>query len=340
MSGSSIPYHLRPHKAVDRRLFVDLLGRCQRWRSLANAAYISMGAYPLEDHKLVHRVLGLRKLIAFDYDEEIVRRQNFNRPLDGCKCLHISSGDLVSNFDDVLNKAGYEDCDGVIVWLDYTSPADLPVQIREFETLLDKLTAGDIVRITVNAKAGALFTPKTAPGVKPIPTPAVHQQRLRTLDERIGDYLPSSVVADDMTDSRLPSILSQAFGLASLNAFQPTNPLTFAPLSIVRYADGQQMLSLTGMVVPRTDETSLREKLELSDWRFASSDWTEVHELVVPDLTLRERLFLERSIGTMAVADIKRNMGFDFGTLNTGDSFLEDYQHYYRFYPNLLAAEA
>lgn len=340
MSGSSIPYHLRPHKAVDRRLFVDLLGRSQRWRSLANAAYISMGAYPLEDHKLIHRVLGMRKLIAFDYDPEIVKRQNFNRPLDACKCVHRSSGDLVASLDDVLREAGYDDCENVVIWLDYTDPADLPVQIREFETLLDKLAEGDIVRITVNAKPGALYTARPVPGVKPLSGEDIRNLRLAKLDERIGDYLPVGVSADDMTDAGLPPILSHAFGQASLNAFPTSSPLTFAPLSIVRYADGQQMLSMTGIVVRRADETHMRDKIELSEWRFGSSTWTEVHNLVVPDLTLRERLFLERSVGTMNIAEIKRRLGFDFGKLTVGDEFLQDYEHYYRFYPNLLAAEA
>ena len=75
MSGASLPYHLRPHKSVDRRLFLDLLMRLERWRPLVDYAYISMGAYPLEDHKLVHRHLGIDKLIAFDNDEKIVARQ-------------------------------------------------------------------------------------------------------------------------------------------------------------------------------------------------------------------------------------------------------------------------
>ena len=31
MRGASVPYHLRPHKSVDRRLFLDLLMRFERW---------------------------------------------------------------------------------------------------------------------------------------------------------------------------------------------------------------------------------------------------------------------------------------------------------------------
>src|SRR5690348_4779175 len=97
MSGASIPYHLRPHKAVDRRLFLDLLTRFERWRSLSGYAYLSMGAYPLEDHKLVHRLFGLTKLVAFDLEAEVVARQNFNKPIDTCRCVQMKSGDVVAD---------------------------------------------------------------------------------------------------------------------------------------------------------------------------------------------------------------------------------------------------
>lgn len=339
MSGSSIPYHLRPHKAVDRRLFVDLLARCERWHPLTDAAYISMGAYPLEDHKLVHRMLGLRKLIAFDYDRDIVKRQVFNRPIDTCKCVCYSSGDLVANLDAVLADAGYADASNLIVWLDYTSPAELGEQIREFVTLLDKLKLGDVVRITVNANASSLFSPKPQKGVPTMSGEEVRKVRFDKLSERIGDYLPVDAEAEMMTDKLLPAALSRAFGAAALQALPTSGVSTFAPLSIVRYADGQQMLSLTGIVVPRDQEVEMREKLDLASWRFASRDWSEVHLLTVPDLTIRERLFLERAIGTTAVPDLKEHLGFDFGALEVGEAFLNDYQHYYRFYPNLLAAE-
>ena len=339
MSGSSIPYHLRPHKAVDRRLFVDLLGRYERWRSLRKAAYISMGAYPLEDHKLVHRILGLRNLVAFDYNAEIVRRQIFNRPIDTCNCVCHSSDELITNLADVLAKAGFADATNLIVWLDYTAPAELGEQLREFVALLDKLAEGDVVRVTVNANASALFSPKHEKGMPAMPAEGVRKVRFARLSERIGDFLPSDVDADMMIDKCLPVVLARAFGVAVLMAKPVSGNMTFIPLSIIRYADGQQMLSLTGVVVQRNEEADIRAKLDLDSWRFASTTWDDVHLLTVPDLTIRERLLLERVVGTASSSDIKEQLGFNFSALDVGTDFLVDYEHYYRFYPNLLAAE-
>ena len=191
----------------------------------------------------------------------------------------------------------------------------------------------------MNANANSLFTAKPQKGEPTMPAEEVRKVRYEKLNERIGDYLTTDTTADLMTDEKLPPVLGRAFGAAALQALPTSGANAFAPLSIVRYADGQQMLSLTGMVVRREQEVEMRERLDLASWRFASKDWSDVHLLTVPDLTIRERLFLERAIGTTPIPDLKDQLGFDFAELEVGEAFLGDYEHYYRFYPNLLAAE-
>lgn len=239
--------------------------------------------------------------------------------------------------------AGRDDCEfgsssDVIVWLDYTDPSKISEQIREFETLLDRLKPGDIVRITVNASPQALGKSVDAEG-KHLPAQEVRAKRLQKLKDRIGDYLPSWVDHDKITDEYLPSVLSASLGNAALKAF-PTNAKNcFTPLSVVRYADGQQMLSITGAVVGREDETALRKKLDLDSWPFASTDWSMVHRLVVPALTVRERLFLERGIVSKPTATLISDLGFQEASEISMSDFLDNYKDYYRFYPTLLSAE-
>jgi len=340
MSGAALPYHLRPHKSVDRRLFLDLLSRYERWRPLSDYVYASMGAYPLEDHKLVFRLLGITRLIAFDFDKDIVARQHFNKPAEACHCLHKKSGELVDAFEQILNECQFADATGAIVWLDYTTPAKISEQIREFEALLDRLKPGDIVRVTVNANPQALGKSPGSDG-RSIPIADLRAQRLKKLKDRIGDYLPSWADEDRMTDDGLPVVLAASFGAAALKAFPTSSENCFAPLSIVRYADGQQMLSITGCVVTREDEKGMRTKLDLQSWPFASANWDVVHRLVVPALTLRERLFLERGIVNKPAAALIADMGFEFekdAEISMAE-FLDSYKSYYRFYPTLLSAD-
>lgn len=338
-SGSAIPYHLRPHKAVDRRLFIDLLQRCERWRALTRDVYISMGAYPLEDHKLVHRALGISRLITFDGDENVVKRQDFNKPVNSCHCIKGKSGEVIQKLDTILDDAGCSDADGIIFWLDYVEPKKLGEQIREFSALLDKLTVGDIVRVTVNAHLPALGEGRNDVGNQ-IETAELQQIRFNKLHQRIGEFLPSTAKPADMTVERLPLLIAQAFGRAAGQALPITGGVAFAPLSIVRYSDGQQMLSMTGMICERDKKVKVREKLDLESWPFSSADWATVHSLLVPDLTLRERLFLERAIANADHKELADKLGFHFGEDINVSTFLQNYRDFYRFYPTLLTAEA
>lgn len=337
MSGASVPYHLRPHKAVDRRIFIDLLGRIERWRPLTDYVYLSMGAYPLEDHKLVHRILGVTRLVAFDYDDAVVARQKFNRPIDGCRCVKLKSGELIDALDQTLEDCGFGTPAGVIVWLDYTAPKKLGEQIREFQSLLDKLSAGDVVRVTVNAHPHELIERQNSD--PPLLAEEKRTAQFTTLRTRIGDFMPSWATDADMTADALPRVISESFAKAVLAAFPVGSANTFRPLSIVRYADGQQMLSITGVVTPRSDEGEMLGRLGMQSWAFASNDWSHIHNLVVPDLTLRERLFLEREVVSKSVDEIVKSLGFDTASGISISTFIDNYKNYYRFYPTLLTAE-
>jgi hypothetical protein len=87
------------------------------------------------------------------------------------------------------------------------------------------------------------------------------------------------------------------------------------------------------------EQSSMIERLDLESWPFASRDWNTVHRLVVPVLTVRERLFLERGILTKTVEELTAELGFKAASDVRIDEFLESYKSYYRFYPTLLPAE-
>jgi hypothetical protein len=317
---------------------LDLLTRFERWIPLADYVYVSMGAYPLEDHKLIHRQLGITRLIAFDLDEKIVARQRFNKPIETCHCLHKKSGDLISNLDSILKDCSFSDPKGIIVWLDYTSPGQLGHQIREFETLLDKLRAGDLIRVTVNAQPSDLLE-RQARDETPLLITEKRERQFRNLKSRIGEFLPSETSSDDMTIEKLPLAISKSFGAAALRALPVTGENIFCPLSIVRYADGEQMLSITGAVIARDEKAAFLERLDLESWPFASTEWSNLHHLLVPALTVRERLFLERGIMSKPPAELVSELGFKTASDVQIDEFLGSYKNYYRFYPTLLSAD-
>ena len=337
MSAPSVPFHLRPHKSVDRRLFVDLLARFERWRPIANYAYVSMGAYALEDHRMVHRRFGISRLVSFDRNANTVARQEFNRPIGSCRCLPLDSSQMIDQISQILEDSVEKDPDGVVVWLDYTAPGELGQQIREFQDLLGQLVDGDVIRITVNAHAPSLGEFK-GEGGRQLTEEELREARYKVISERLGEFLPSDATSEDVGKMELPRLLARAFGQAATKILPPSRKNTFSPLSILSYADGQRMLSMTGAVVKRASEEDMRSKMDLENWPFKSLDWDSMESLSVPDLTIRERMFLEREIDA-APKEIAQKLGFQFENGIEVTEFVEQYRNYYRFYPSLVAAE-
>lgn len=334
MSGSTLPYRLRPHKAVDRRLFLELLNRYERWHDLEDHVYVSMAAFAMEDQKLVHRLLGIERLVAFDMDEDVVGRQWFNRPTDETKCVQSTAADFVKDIEGSVGNAGVPDAAGYIIWLDYTDPKGIGGQIADFHRLLGQLAPNDIVRVTVNAH-WSWWAGKSHPR-DPVPVTKRQSNAMVKLRRDLVAYLPTSVVESSLDEHGICVAIARSFGQAAGMAVRGGR--TFEPLSIVRYADGQQMLTMTGAVVDLGQRTALRQKLGLDRWPFASSNWSDVNFLAVPDLTARERLFLEREAHLGAIR-LAKGLEFDFEAAAQMPGFIANFRKYYRHYPAFTAVE-
>ena len=340
MSGEGVPYRLRPHKAVERRLFLEMLTRWERWRALDRHVYVSMAGYTMEDQKLVHRLVGIERLLAFDQNPEVVERQKFNRPTCEAKCVTATANEITSDIEKSVRDAGIDDAAGYVVWLDYTDPGKIRRQLDEFRTLVAQLTPGDVVKITVNAAPGSWGKQRKSEDKEEGP---LLQEKLRgyvfdMLKRRLGDLLSPMVKAEDLNDEGLARALAQAIELAAARATKSTPADVLEPLSIVRYADGLQMLSVTAGMAKRSDVQEIRERLQISSWPFGAAKWSDVRFIAVPDLTTRERLYLERNTNLEA-ASIASEVGFDFDVVTNMPGFVENFRNYYRHYPALSPVE-
>src|SRR5688572_9623398 len=97
-TGGFVPYHMRPNKAVDRQLFVELLAKVNRFRPIRSYTYIGFGGSFLEDFKLIHTSFGSRKMISIEEDLNVLNRQKFNVPLRCITRRHQTSGDFVASY--------------------------------------------------------------------------------------------------------------------------------------------------------------------------------------------------------------------------------------------------
>lgn len=288
-------YMLRQSKFADRRIFVDLLHHLLRLRPLRDYVYIGLGGPSLEDHKLIHRELGIHQLISIEKNQATVKRQRFNAPINSVKLLCMSSQECIANFRSVIQEQDFPDDASVIVWLDYTSPAQIYSQLQEIQALVSLLGHGDVLRVTLNAYPPSLnpLVDRSASGPS-IQASELRATRLQQIEQRLGDFMPPGVSATEMDDRGLPLVISRAMRIAVLRSLRASPGIEFVPLCLLRYADGQQMMTITGILLEGERAQSFLDETGLRSWEFYSADWDIIHDVTVPDLTVRERLFIDQ----------------------------------------------
>lgn len=319
----AVAYHLRPNKTIDRHVFIDLLTRIQGFASLHDYEYFGFGGPYLEDFRLIHAHFGIKRMTSVEFDEEVVKRQKFNKPLTCITCKLQTSGDFVTTYNSKRNA---------VVWLDYAMPHELRTQFLEFQALLPKLRDGDIVKVTVNAHPTGLGSKTPQPG-EVVTAAAQHEYRFEVLKDRIGEFLPHEATADRLTHALFPSILLEAL-LRCANLGLKGQPVRFLPLTAFAYADGQAMLTFTGIVIDPTREREFMKRSRLADWAlFLASGKAPIH-ILVPDLSTRERLYVDALLPKLKPDAILRKMKYRCGNaLGETLEMLTSYATFYRHYP-------
>ncbi|HDS1037538.1 TPA: hypothetical protein QDZ42_000822 [Stenotrophomonas maltophilia] len=296
---------------------MDLLARVGRFKNISDYRYIGFGGPFLEDFKAIHASLRLTKMMSIESDENVGRRQNFNKPLSCVEITQQTSAELVAEFD------FYEDC---IVWLDYTEPAKIGEQLAELEALVAKLQSGSVFKITINAAAAALGG--SAPGED------LQKYRASRASKMLGDYGPAVISTEDVTSKYYPNLLLKAIEAAAKRGMMGRKGYIVVPLTCFSYSDGQTMLAVTGMVLRKSDEPNFRRDTRLSHWEFTANEWSDLREISVPAMSIKERIFVESMLPNSDSDEIEGAIGFHFSSSKAESSrLLANFAKYYRMYP-------
>ncbi|MCF7822116.1 MAG: hypothetical protein K9M17_06720 [Mariprofundaceae bacterium] len=342
MSGAYVPYHLRLNKAVERRLFVDLLTRVDRVRPIDQYKYISFGGAFLEDFKLVHNAFGICEMVSIEEDGNTLARQNFNRPFACIECLGSNSHDYISEFV-------REDKD-VVVWLDYANANEHRVQIDEFGMMLRKLSEYDVLKLTLNANPNSLgaygaHKKKEDGSLYREDKDQTHIARLNKFLKMVDDeYCPPGISCEDMTRDAFPVLLNEMIQIASEKAMKGklAEGLYFQHLTSFLYADSEhQMLTVTGIVLSHAKTEEFADEIGLSEWGHGGLDWGVVERIQIPAFSVMEKCEIDSLIHKMTDAEILDHLGFLFDKdRDVSEGAVANYRKYYRYYPNFQRVEA
>lgn len=328
-AGSSLPYRLRPNKAVDRELFLSLLMRLTPALSLEKYHYVGLGGPFLEDFRLVHARLGLARMTCVETEEEVHKRQLFNRPVASIECVH-------KTLEEYLDGTDFEA--PAIVWFDYTEPKGITTQIERFARTIGTVPLGSVLRVTLNANPASLGKPDPNELSVEIDgevsgdrsaKPTIQEWRLARFKERLGALFPSGMTADGMSFKTYGPSLLRALKLAV-----EKETLSFRDRRVVwalgtHYADGQAMVTATLVVCAAADTTI--EPL-VKGWEFHSTP-DAPHRLDLPALSTLERLTMESN------DDVKAKMAFDLPKSDMGEDPIMVFKKFYRIYPHFSRVE-
>ena len=318
MSGCSLPYHLRTNKAIDRKIFFDILGHLSSFlpNKIQKYKYFSMGGPMLEDHHLLHHELGMTKLYSIERDEAALSRQQYNKPFGCISCTGSSTREFINNFNEN---------DPVIVWLDYTD-TKWSAQFSECADLLNNFKEFDILKVTFNANPEVLKK-------------GTEKSQLSVFKNKANHPLLSeNLIENDVQTMR-------GFAKTILDVFKSISEdvlsgdgLFFYPLIQFRYIDNRhQMLTVAGMVLSEDDPfpEKMLHNLQLIQWPYLYTKWGDIQEINVPDLTLKERQVLNQLL-PMDPSDIQLDeLPFKFHKNDErATKMVENYVKYYRYIPN------
>lgn len=314
-TGSSLPYRLRPNKAVDRELFLSLLMRLAPKLALEKYHYVGLGGPFLEDFRLIHGRIGIAKMTCIETEEQVHKRQLFNRPIASIECVH-------KTLEDYLDETNLDS--PAIIWFDYTEPKGITSQIERFARTIGTVPIGSVLRITLNANPSSLSRPNGN-----LSEAELMEWRLQAFQRRLGALFPNGLIAEGMKQENFGKSLLRALKLAV-----EKEVLSFRDRRIVwalatHYADGQAMVTAT-LVVSQKDDKTIEEAVKA--WEFyATTD--APHRVDLPALSTLERLTMESN------DDPQAKMGFELPTSNMGENPFDVFKKFYRIYPHFSRVE-
>ncbi|HKQ49895.1 MAG TPA: O-methyltransferase [Phycisphaerae bacterium] len=280
-------YQLRPYKAVDRALLIDILTRLDGYATFSSSetdyTYYSLGGPFLEDFRLIQQRFPDIALVSIESDHHTFRRQKFHRPSKRIRLVRKSLSDFIAEMSDSGPS---------IFWLDYID--NTYARFDEFMKLLSQVGERSIVKVTLRAEMQdwRLNTEEKEKALSKEVADLLEKRFLEDFRIQYSNVAPTAVEPSMFRENRFPKLLQDMLQIAAEKALPAGTGLIFQPLASTRYSDKTQMLSLVGIVCSPGDRNEISDRLKT--WRFANLDWSDPALISLPVLSIKERLHLDK----------------------------------------------
>ena len=321
-SYQKINYALRPAKAIERRMLCDVFSRLYPFQSVHSFGYVGFGSVYFSDFYLLHRFLGITKLVSIERDVDNAQRFRNNIPF-GCIELRFCHSSVALPELDWTQRQ--------IVWLDYDNGLELDV-LADIATVVSKAVSGSFMVVSVNAH--------------PVNEPAMEQRnaierrnelpfslpdyRLEQLKNALAEKVPRTVEGRQLNGEGLANVLRQIIlneiesALAIRNAILPAEEkYSFRQIVHFHYRDGARMLTVGGILYQLKDLDTLNSCC-FDELPFVRQE-DSAFGIVVPCLTPNELRYLNATLPVAGGAELEAR-GIPI-------SDIEHYKNLYRYFP-------
>ncbi|MGA2454231.1 MAG: O-methyltransferase [Solirubrobacteraceae bacterium] len=310
-SYERVNYRLRPAKHVERGMILEALQRLSVFAPLRQYRYIGFGSTYFADFIVVHRVLGINKMISIEEDEAKRARFLFNRPFRTVKLIFGHSNAVLPTLAWTTPS---------IVWLDYDGPLTNSV-LADIGWVCSAAASGSVLIVTVRADPGAISVDDKG-------------ARIRTLKKNIGaKNVPNGITNDGhLADWRLAEVgrtvidstIREAVRDRSTRAAQ----MSYEQLFNFHYRDGVRMSTVGGVLLDAGHRSEL-DRCSFKDLSYIKSG-SDACLISVPFLTNREVRWLDRHLPATAAGT---------GVAMIPQRDRDAYADIYRFFPTFVDAE-
>ena len=269
-SYNRVNFVLRPAKAAERRMIVEVCSRLGSFSNLLGFRYIGLGSPFFNDFALFHRRYGMRNLICIERELQDQNRFLFNRPFD---CIQMYWGEST----DVLPRMQWTGIP-TIVWMDYDDPINEEI-LSDLGTIISQVEPGSMVLFTIQSVGKAFKSEK--------------RSAFEGLQDAIADFIPIDATPTDMRGKTFQRLIQRIVTnelhrkLTLRNSGVPSqSEVRYKQLFNMTYADGVRMTTIGGMIY-RADQEQQVTDCTFSDFGFLT-DSESPHEIELPVLTYKE----------------------------------------------------
>ena len=330
------PYHLRPNKAIDRFLLIEILDILNKNWGISDYTYYGFGGPLLDDCRLIYSRFPEVKIVSIERDIDTVKRQNFHSFSTNLDIKHQDFSSFVADFSSN---------NGEIFWLDYTN-LDIG-HFNEFKSILQKVSENSIVKITIRAEPPPHelisenreekwndFRERYREEKWEDFQKKYREERWEDFEETYYELLPPRVQPTDI-ERQWPFVLllQKMLKRASQQALPASGESIFQLLNSSRYSDQTQMLSITGIVCNRNKVSKIRQWFK--NWRFINLEWQDPRKIEVPILSIQERLHLEKSIptGDHTGLTLSQVLRYNIDKRGQHKKKFKQYEEFHQYYP-------